>query len=97
MALATIVSTESSMMKKSLDTPKEETINDQWQSQIFVRVPQRAGVMFISSVNNRIVTDLHMIPAHSLPEAVTVAEKMVGNPEAMVTAISEGVAVIVKI
>jgi len=38
-----------------------------------------------------------MIPAHSLPEAVTVAEKMVGNPEAMVTAISEGVAVIVKI
>jgi len=35
-------------MKEFLDTPKEETISDQWQSQIFVRVLQRAGVMFIS-------------------------------------------------
>jgi len=35
-------------MKEFLDTPKKETITDQWQSRIFVRVLQRAGVMFIS-------------------------------------------------
>ena len=38
---------------------------------------------------------LHMIPAHSLQEAMELAEKMLGNTKAKVTAIPDGVGVIV--
>jgi hypothetical protein len=41
------------------------------------------------------IRGLHMVPAHSLEEAMKIAEEIVGNPEATVTAIPDGVSVMV--
>jgi len=83
------------MLKTFLDTPKEDTIVDQWQSQIFARVLQKAKVIFVSEAPDEMVRDLHMIPAKSLEEAMKMAEELLGNPNATVTAIPDGVAVMV--
>ena len=83
------------MMRKFLDTPKEETIIDQWQSQTFARVLQRAKVIFVSEAPDEMVRDLHMTPAKSLEEALRLAEEHLGNPSATITAIPDGIAVMV--
>ena len=83
------------MLKKFLDTPKEETIVDQWQSQVFARILKHARVIYISDAPDDMVRDLHMIPAKSLDEAVKMAEDMLGNSNATITAIPDGIAVMV--
>ncbi len=85
----------SRMMKKFRETPAEETIPDQWQSQIFARVLQRAKVIFVSDADDELVRDLHMIPAHSLDEALREAEGILGYAGS-VTVIPDGVGVIVR-
>ncbi len=86
---------ENKMMAEFLNTPKEDTIADQWQSQIFARVLLRARVIFISEVDDQTVRDLHMIPAKTLDEAMKKAYELAGS-DATVTVIPDGVAVIVK-
>ena len=76
-------------------TPPEKTEPDQWQSQIFARVLMRARVIFISDAPDAVVRDLHMIPAHSVEEAVRMADELIGRPDAGITVIPDGVSVIV--
>ena len=84
------------MMKTFLDRKPEETIIDQWQSQIFARVMLKATVIFISSCDDRLIEDLHMIPAHSVEEALEKAKEIVNKEDYKITVIPDGVAVIVK-
>jgi nickel-dependent lactate racemase len=77
-------------------TPKEDTRLDQWQSQIFARVLKHARVIYISDAPDTMVRDLHMIPAHSVPEALRLAEKILNNPAASIAAIPDGVSVMVR-
>ena len=83
------------MLKTFLDTPKEETRVDQWQSQIFARVLQHAKVIYVSEAPDEMVRELHMTPAHSLAEAMTMAEEMLSNLNASIIAIPDGVSVMV--
>ena len=83
------------MLNTFIKTPKESTRVDQWQSQIFARVLKHAKVIFISDAPDEMVREMHMIPAHSLPEAVKKAEEILGNPKASIAAIPDGVAVMV--
>ncbi len=83
------------MMDTFLKTPKDETRIDQWQSQIFARVLKHARVVYVSDAPDEMVRDLHMTPAHSLDEAMKIAEDMLGNPNASIVAIPDGVAVMV--
>ena len=83
------------MMATFMATPKDQTRIDQWQSQIFARLLMRATVIYISDAPDDMVSDLHMVPAHSLEEAMKKAEEIVGNPNASVCAIPDGVSVIV--
>ena len=83
------------MLDTFMKTPKDKTRVDQWQSQIFARVLQHARVIYISDAPDQMVRDLHMVPAHSLPEAVKMAEEMLNNPRAAIAAIPDGVAVMV--
>lgn len=78
-----------------LDRSRNQTEPDQWQTQIFIRVLQKARVIYVSDAPDQMVRDLHMIPAHSLEEAMRLAEELVGSPEATVTAIPDGVSVMV--
>ena len=83
------------LQAKFAATPKEDTIIDQWQSQIFARVLQHAKVIYVSEACDEIVRDLHMTPAKTLDEAVRLAEDFLDNPQASITAITDGVAVMV--
>ena len=83
------------MLKKFLSTPKEQTRPDQWQSQIFARVLKHARVVYVSDAPREIVSALHMIPAGSLEEALKKAENILGDPNAPIAAIPDGVGVIV--
>ena len=74
---------------------RQETVPDQWQTQIFIRVLQRAQVIYISDAPDDMVRSLHMIPAHSLDEAITKARELVKNESAWIAAIPDGVSVIV--
>ena len=83
------------MLETFLRTPKEQTRVDQWQSQIFARVLKHARVIFVSGAPDNVVKDLHMIPAHSLDDALRIAGELLGDPESSIVAIPDGVAVMV--
>ena len=83
------------MMRTFLARRPEETIIDQWQSQILARVLLKAKVVFVSACDDQTVRDMHMIPAHSPEEALDKAKALVGRPDYTVTVIPDGVAVIV--
>jgi nickel-dependent lactate racemase len=84
------------MMQTFLDRKPEETIVDQWQSQIFARLLLKATVIYVSSCDDQLVDDLHMIPAHSMEEAMEKAKSIVSKDDYQVTVIPDGVSVIVK-
>lgn len=84
------------MMKLFLSRAAAETIPDQWQSQIFARILQRATVIYVSDCDDQMVRDLHMIPAKDVESALKMAEDILQNPQATITVIPDGVAVIVK-
>ena len=52
--------------------------------------------MFVSSCDDQLVEELHMIPAHSMEEALEKAKAMVGREDYQVTVIPDGVSVIVR-
>ena len=83
------------MMETFLPRKPEETIIDQWQSQIFARVLMKAQVIFVSDCDDNVVRDLHMIPAHSMDEAMEKAVRLCGSEKYSVTVIPDGVSVIV--
>ena len=83
------------MMQEFLDTPSDETIPDQWQSQIFARVLQGARVIYVSDAPDEMVKDLHMIPAHSIEEAIEKADEILGKKDSKIAIIPDGVSVIV--
>ena len=79
-------------------TPPEETIIDQWQSQIFARVLMHTNVIFISEASDALVRDFQMIPAHSIEEALELADSILekeGIQKGTILAIPDGVSVIV--
>ena len=52
--------------------------------------------MFVSSCEDRLVEELHMIPAHSMEEALEKAKEIVNREDYKVTVIPDGVSVIVR-
>lgn len=82
-------------MKTFLDRGRSETVPDQWQTQIFLRILKRATVIYVSDAPDRIVSDLHMIPAHSIEEALSKAKEILRTDRPSVVAIPDGVSVMV--
>jgi len=74
---------------------RNETEADQWESQICIRILQKATVIYVSEAPDEMIRAMHMLPAHSLPEALAMAEEILGNPGATITAIPDGVSVMV--
>ena len=79
-----------------LNRGRNETVPDQWQTQIFIRVLQKAKVIYVSQVESETVKKLHMIPASNLEEAMEKAKQLIGKEIPSITAIPDGVAVMVK-
>ena len=74
---------------------RSETEPDQWQSQILIRILLRATVIFISDAPDETVRSMHMIPAHSIEEALRISDTVLNKTDAKITAIPDGVSVIV--
>lgn len=74
---------------------RSHTLPDQWQVQVFIRVLKKANVIYLSDAPDEMIRSLHMIPAHSLEEALQKAEELLDNTNASVTAIPDGISVIV--
>ena len=83
------------LMADILRRGRGETLPDQWQAQIMIRILQRAKVVYVSDAEDELVEKLHMTPAHSLREALELAEDLLGKKDATITAIPDGVGVIV--
>ena len=84
------------MMQTFLSRKPEETIIDQWESQILARILLHARVIFVSSCDDGLIRDMHMIPAHSADEALKMAVDLLGKEDYKVTVIPDGVSVIVR-
>ena len=84
------------LMADILRRGRGETLPDQWQAQIMIRILQRARVVYVSDAEDELVCRLHMIPAHSLEEALELATQLAGTAEPMITVIPDGVGVIVS-
>lgn len=78
-----------------LSRDRHQTEPDQWQTQIFIRVLQKATVIYVSDAPDEMITGLHMIPAHSLEQALDKAQQILGSNQATITAIPDGVSVVV--
>ena len=82
-------------MAAFLRRDRQETVPDQWQTQILLRVLMQATVIYVSEMDDETMEKMHMIPAHSLEEAVAKAKALVGTPTPRITAIPDGVSVMV--
>ncbi len=82
-------------MNEILSRGRDRTIPDQWEAQILIRILLKAKVILVSEAPDDMVRAMHMIPSHSLQQALEQAEAIIGNKEATVTAIPDGVSVMV--
>ena len=78
-----------------LSRAKDQTAPDQWQSQVLLRVLKKATVIYVSEMSDKDVEKMHMIPAHSIEEALAKA-KALAPAEPKIVAIPDGISVIVK-
>ena len=83
------------MMKKFMATPMFDTIPDQWQSQIFARVLLDYKVIMVTEADRKMVEELHMSFASTLEEALKMADAILGHDKGGITAIPDGIGVIV--
>jgi nickel-dependent lactate racemase len=81
-------------MSEFLSRGRNETVPDQWQTQILLRILGHASVVYVSEMPDDVVQKMHMIPAHSLAEAIEKAKGLVGEG-ARIAAIPDGVSVMV--
>ena len=79
-----------------LSRGRGETVPDQWQTQVLLRVLLHAKVIYISEMADDLVEKMHLIPAHSIEEALHKARALLGKKDITITAIPDGVSVIVE-
>ena len=86
-------------LKKTLEIfrsrKRSETIPDQWEVQILIRILLHATVIYVSKMKDEEVSAMHMIPAHSLDEAMEKARDLIDKDAISITAIPEGISVCV--
>lgn len=76
-------------------TPRQDTVPDQWESQIFARILSRFHVVLISEADPELVRAMKMHPAKDLDQALEIAEKLLGH-KGTVTVIPEGISTIIR-
>jgi len=75
---------------------KNETVPDQWQTQVMLRVLKRASVIYVSEMDDETISKMHMIPATDISDAISKAKEILGNNEPKIVAIPDGISVIVQ-
>ncbi len=75
---------------------RNETLPDQWMTQILIRILTKATVIYVSSFDEEVIKKMHMIPAKNFDEAMDLAKKIVNKEKVTITAIPDGVSVVVR-
>ncbi|MBQ7922086.1 MAG: nickel-dependent lactate racemase [Clostridia bacterium] len=83
-------------MSLFLSRGRLETVPDQWQTQILLRILMHARVIYISEMPDDMISKMHMTPAHSIEEALKIAKRMLNKDDIKIAAIPDGVSVIVE-
>jgi len=84
------------IMDEFLATPKDETIPDQWQSQIFARVLMKHHIIYVSEAPQEMIEAFRMEYASSVEEAIEKADGYLGHSNSKISVIPDGVGVMVK-
>ncbi|HEY5537287.1 MAG TPA: nickel-dependent lactate racemase [Acetobacterium sp.] len=84
------------MLDGFVNTPRTETIPDQWEAQILARILLKAKVIYISVAPEEMIREFQMTPAKNLEEALILAREYLKNDKATITVIPDGVSVIVE-
>lgn len=80
----------------AINTPRLDTVPDQWTSQIFARILSHYHVILVSDkVDEKLVTDLHMQLARTMDDALKLAFDIMGE-DAKVVVIPDGLGVVVE-
>ena len=82
-------------MQVFLSRSRSETVPDQWQTQILLRVLKHAHVIYVSKVDDETINAMHMIPAYTIDDALNKARVLIGKERPVITAIPDGVSVMV--
>ena len=62
-----------------IDRPKDETLPDQWTSQIFARILAHHPVIMVTDLcDHQMLKDMHMTPVNTIEEALKLAFEMKG-------------------
>lgn len=83
-------------MELFLSRGKDKTVPDQWQTQVLLRVLKKATVIYISEMEDETIAKMHMIPARDIGDAMAKAKGILKSENVTVTAIPDGISVIVK-
>ena len=86
-------------MDQILARTRNETIFDQWESQILLRLLLHFDIIMVTSAPKQMVEDMHQKYANNIEEAIEMAKKLVaakGVTDPKITVIPDGVSVIVK-
>ena len=86
-------------MDEILARGRNETVFDQWESQILLRMLLKYTIIMVTEAPKDMVEAMHMKYAASIDEALAMAKKIVaakGVSEPKITVIPDGVSVIVK-
>ncbi len=83
-------------MKLLLSRKRNETVPDQWEAQILLRILMHARVIYVSELDDALIEKMHMIPARSLDEAILKAKEILKNDNAKIVAIPDGISVMVR-
>ena len=75
-------------------TPKQDTVPDQWESQILARILSKYQVILISECDPELVKAMKMHPASNLQDALVLADKLL-EKSGTITAIPEGISTII--
>ncbi|MDR1028119.1 MAG: nickel-dependent lactate racemase [Clostridiales Family XIII bacterium] len=83
------------LTRQFLRRNRNETATDQWQSQILARILTRQTVIMVTPLQKETVEKMGMRSAETIEEALSVAEELMGDREAKIVVIPEGMGVIV--
>lgn len=86
-------------MDEILARGRNETVFDQWEAQILMRMLLKFTIIMVTEAPQQMVEDMHMKYASSIDEALAMAKEIMakkGNKDPKITVIPDGVSVIVK-
>ena len=86
--------TPAQILEKIQATPKQDTVPDQWESQILARILSKFHVVLICRTDAQLVKAMKMHPAKDLDEALQIAENLLGAA-GPITVIPEGISTII--